>query len=81
MIMLMRIMIVMMMMMMIMMGIILSKNGVNFQSICHRGHSPGSDVSDHFFWSEYLVNWTRFHSLRSESALYWSLNRVIPSDP
>ena len=34
-------------------------------------HSLGSDVSDHFFWSEYRVNRTRFHSLSSEFSLYW----------
>ena len=39
-------------------------------------HSLGSDVSDHFFWSEYRVNRTRFHSLSSEFSLYWSWNRV-----
>ena len=31
--------------------------------------SLGSDVRDHFFWSEYRVNWTRFHSLGSEFSL------------
>ena len=31
-----------------------------------------SDVSDHFFWSEYRVNRTRFHSLCSDFSLYWS---------
>ena len=35
-------------------------------------HSLGSDVSDHFFWSEYRANRTRFHSLSSEFSLYWS---------
>ena len=36
-------------------------------------HSLGSDVSDHFFfWSEYRVNRTRFHSLRVKFSLYWS---------
>ena len=30
----------------------------------------GSDVSDHFFWSEYRVNRTRFHLLSSEFSLY-----------
>ena len=35
-----------------------------------------SDVSDHFFWSEYLVDRTRFHSLSSEFSLYWTFNRV-----
>ena len=35
-------------------------------------HSLGSDVSDHFFWSEYWVNQTRFHSLSSEFSLYSS---------
>ena len=29
-------------------------------------HSLRSDVSDHFFWSEYRVNRTKFHSLSSE---------------
>ena len=41
-------------------------------SICHWGHSLGSDVSDHFFWSEYRVNGTRVHSLSSEFSLYLS---------
>ena len=37
-------------------------------------HSLGSDViSDHFFWSEYRVNRTRFPSLTSEFSLYLSL--------
>ena len=31
-----------------------------------------SDVSDHFFWSGYRVNRTRFHSLSSEFSLYLS---------
>ena len=35
-------------------------------------HSLGSDLSNHFFWSEYRVNRTRFHSLSSEFSLYWS---------
>ena len=35
-------------------------------------HSLGSDVSDHFSWSEYRVNRTRFHLLSSEFSLYWS---------
>ena len=30
-----------------------------------------SDVSYHFFWSEYRVNRTRFHELSSEFSLYW----------
>ena len=54
----------------------LSKKKVNFHSICHWRHSLGSDVSDHFFWSEYRVNRMRFHSLSSEFSLYWSWNRV-----
>ena len=29
-------------------------------------------LSNHFFWSEYRVNRTRFHSLSSEFSLYWS---------
>ena len=41
-------------------------------SICYWCHSLGSDVSDHFFWSEYRVNRTRFHSLSSEVSLGWS---------
>ena len=45
-------------------------NRVNFHSICHWRHSLSSDVSDHFFWSEYRVNRTRFHSLSSEFSLY-----------
>ena len=48
------------------------KDRVNFHSIFHWRHSLGSDVSDHFFWSEYRVNRTRFHSLSSEFSLYWS---------
>ena len=52
------------------MTFVLSKNGVNFHSICHRDHSLGSDLSDHFFWSEYRVNRTRVHSLSSEFSLY-----------
>ena len=35
-------------------------------------HSLCSDVSDHFFWSEYRVNRRRFHSLSSEFLLYFS---------
>ena len=35
-------------------------------------HSMGSDISGHFFWSEYRVNRTRFHSLSSEFSVYWS---------
>ena len=35
-------------------------------------HSLGSDVSDHFFWSEYRANRTRFHSLSSEFSHYGS---------
>ena len=50
----------------------LKKNRVDFHSICHWRHSLGSNVSDHFFWSEYWVNRTRFHSLGSEFSLYWS---------
>ena len=48
------------------------KIGVNFHSVCHWRHSLGSDISDYFFWSEYRVNRTRFHSLSSEFSLYWS---------
>ena len=40
---------------------ILCKNGVNFHSIFH---SLGIDLSDHFFWTEYRVNRTRFHSIK-----------------
>ena len=57
-------------------GIYSLKNGVNFHSFCHWRHSLGSDVSDHFFWTEYRVIRTRFHSLRSEFSLHWSENRV-----
>ena len=42
-----------------------SLNSLNF-------HSLGSDVSDHFFWSEYRVDRTRFPSLSSEFSLYRS---------
>ena len=49
---------------------------MNLHSICHWRHSLGSDGNDHFFWSEYRVNRTRFHSLSSEFSLYWSCNRV-----
>ena len=38
-------------------------------------HSFGSDVGDHFFWSEYRVNRTRFHSLSSEFSL-WPTNTL-----
>ena len=39
----------------------------------HLNFTPlGSDVSAHFFWSEYRVNQMRFHSLRNELSLYWS---------
>ena len=34
---------------------------------------PGSDLSEHIFWSEYRVNRTRFHSLSSEFSLYMEL--------
>ena len=64
----------------------LKENRVNFYSICHWRHSLGSDVSDHFFWSEYRVNWTRFHSLGSSefftllklesSEIYSSTNEI-----
>ena len=42
------------------------------QPILFKRHSLGSDVSDHFFWSEYRVNRTRFHWLSSEFSLYWT---------
>ena len=38
-------------------------NRVNFHSICHWRHSLGSDVSDHFFWSEYRVESRPVHSI------------------
>ena len=38
-----------------------NKSGVNFYFTLFV-----TDVSDHFFWSEYRVNRTRFHSLGSE---------------
>ena len=49
---------------------------IEWNSICHWRHSLGGDVCDHFFWSEYRVNRTRFHSLNSEFSLNWSWNRV-----
>ena len=49
------------------------KNSENLTLICHWRHSLGCDVSDHFFWSEYWVNQTRFHSLSSEFSLYMEL--------
>ena len=36
----------------------------------HGRHFLGSDVRDHFFWSEYRVNRTRSHSLISEFSSY-----------
>ena len=42
--------------------------------------SLGSDVSDHFFWSEYRVNRTRFHQLSSEFSLYHMSQKKLQSD-
>ena len=55
------------------------KHRMIFHSVCHWRHSLVSDVSDHFFWSEYRVNRTRFHSLSSElesSEIYSSTNEI-----